>query len=96
MKKATKQVLSFVSGLTLAAVVVGVAIGKSPSLQNEIENQLNSVLKTSRSLIDAYKKFATRSKVAVNLIKTDREAATGNEAAEKIDSQWDAVTLRED
>ena len=97
MKKATIQVISFVSGLTLAAVIIGVTITKNESIRNEIENQINSVLKTTRSLVDAYKSIASKSKTAANLIKSDtgekntRGATAEEEARVLINSQWDAV-----
>ena len=96
MKKSTIQVLSFLSGLTLAAVVVGVTIAKSATLRSEIENQLNSCLKTTRTLVDAYKSVTAKSKTAVNLIKKDTgespetEEAVAEQVA-KINDQWDAL-----
>ncbi|MDR1358682.1 MAG: hypothetical protein LBJ48_04950 [Coriobacteriales bacterium] len=97
MKKATVQALSFVSGLTLAVVVVGVTISKSPSLRGEVENQIRTVLKTTRTLVDAYKNLASKSKIAVNLIKNEPGEATATEEAAaahqntQTNSQWDAV-----
>jgi len=96
MKKSTIQVLSFVSGLTIAAVVIGVTISKSPSLQAEIEHQVNSCLKATRSLVDIYKSLVSKSKTATSLIKTEsgesiesEEAAA--EQASQVNDQWDAV-----
>lgn len=97
MKRSTVQVLSFMSGLTLAAVVIGVTLARSPSLRNEIENQVNSVLKTTRSLVNSYKSVASKSKTAVNLIKSDPEVRAESASAEaeqqayEVNSQWDAV-----
>jgi len=97
MKKATVQVLSFLSGLTLAAVILGVTISKSESIRNEIENQISTVLKTTRSVVDAYKSIASKSKTAASFIKSDskekdlKSEAAEHEARAQIDGQWDAV-----
>lgn len=97
MKKSTVQTLSFLSGLTLAAVVIGVTLNKSPSLRNEIETQINSVLKTTRALVNSYKSVASKSKTAVSLIKNDPDILSVNDETEvtqqtqEIKSQWDAV-----
>lgn len=97
MKKSTVQTLSFLSGLTLAAVVIGVTLNKSPSLRNEIETQINSVLKTTRALVNSYKSVASKSKTAVSLIKNDPDILSANDETEvtqqtqEIKSQWDAV-----
>jgi len=97
MKKGTVQVISFLSGLTLAAVILGVTINRSEAIRNEIENQMNSVLKTTRSLVDAYKSIASKSKTAASFIKSDsgekstREEAAEEEARAQVSSQWDAV-----
>lgn len=97
MKKETVQVLSFLSGLTLAAVVIGVVLSKSPSLLSEIESQADSVLKTTRSLVNTYKGLATKSKTAVNMIKKDPEMLSANEESEALrhasatNSQWDIL-----
>lgn len=97
MKKGTVQILSFVSGLTLAAVVVGVTLSKNKALCNEIENQVTSVLKTTRSMVEVYKSIATKSKKAAALVKNDPSNKTVlQEAAEKtvdqqVVSQWDAI-----
>lgn len=79
MKKGTVQVLSFVSGLTLAAVVIGVTISKSPALRGEIESQLSSVLRTTRGVVDAYKSLGSKSKAAINLVRPDSGAKTAEE-----------------
>ena len=97
MKKSTAQTLSFLSGLTLASVIIGVTISKSPAVRNEIENQLKSVLKTTRSLVDAYKSIVFKSKTAASFIKTDAGEKTAAEEAAAADArvqtsnQWDAV-----
>lgn len=97
MRRGTVKVLSFMSGLVLAAVVIGTTINKSPALRSEIENQINTVLKTTRSLIDAYKSIGSKSKAAVGLIKnepggrTAGEEAAAVEQAAQIEEQWDAV-----
>ena len=97
MKKGTIQVISFISGLTLTAVVVGVTISKSPSIRKEIESQLNSCLKATRALADTYKSVASKTKSAVNLIKkdagekTEKETAAEEEVREQVSSQWNAV-----
>ena len=100
MKKSTIQILSFVSGLTLAAVVVGVTISKSPGIRAEIEKQANSVLKTTRSLVDAYKSIAGKSKSAASLISNDAGDKSAKETSgpsveqARADSQWDAVEAK--
>jgi len=97
MKKTTVKVISFLSGLTLAAVILTVTINNSPKIRNEIESQINSVLKTTRSLVDTYKSVASKSKSAASLLKGDKgEKTLSEEAAEKeanalVDSQWDAI-----
>ena len=97
MKNSTVQVLSFISGLTLAPVVIGVTISKSPGLKNEIESQLNTILKTTRALVDAYKSVASKSKTAVSLIKNDagdmtpEQQSAAEEQKKHIDSQWDVA-----
>lgn len=97
MKKSTVQALSFLSGLTLAAVVIGVTLSKSPSLRTEIENQLNSVLKTTKKVVNSYKSVASKSKTAVGLIKNDPDLFDDeyNEEsllqAQEINDQWDAA-----
>ncbi|MCL2528771.1 MAG: hypothetical protein FWE41_00295 [Coriobacteriia bacterium] len=95
MNKTTVQVISFVSGLTIAAVVLGVTISKNQNIRNEIESQISSVLKTTRSLVDSYKSLASKSKTAASLIKSDageksaRDEAAEEEAQAQIDIQWD-------
>ena len=97
MKKSTKQALSFLSGLTLAAVVIGVTINNNPAIRKEIESQFESVLKTTRSLVDAYKSLASKSKTAATFIKskpgekTADEEAVQAEASAQLNNQWDAV-----
>ena len=97
MKKSTMQLMSFVSGLTLAAVVIGVTLSKSPALRGEIESQLNTILKTTRVVVDSYKRVATKSKSAANLIRndadvmTEREEAEINKHAKETNSMWDAM-----
>lgn len=97
MKKSTMQILSFLSGLTLAAVVIGVTLSKSPSLRGEVENQLNTVLKTTRVVVDSYKSVASKSKTAVGFIRSDAEVMTEQAVAEAeqhkqdINSQWESV-----
>ncbi|MDR1088412.1 MAG: hypothetical protein LBL23_03995 [Coriobacteriales bacterium] len=97
MKKSTVQVLSFVSGLTLAVVVVGITISKSASLRSEIEDQIRSVLKTTRTLVDTYKNLASKSKTAVKLIKNEPGETTATDEAAAAqqnahtNSQWDAA-----
>jgi hypothetical protein len=99
MKKRTVQTLSFISGLTLAAVVVGVTLSKSPGLRGEIEHQINSVLKSTRTLVNAYKSVVSKSKVAVNLVKNDvdPQGSGGEETARQtaeLDNQWNAAEAR--
>ena len=97
MKKTTIQVISFISGLTLAAVIIGVTITKNQAIRNEIENQINSVLKTTRNVVDAYKSIASKSTAAASFIKSDTgEKNTKKEAAEeetraKLNKLWSAV-----
>lgn len=97
MKRGTIQVLSFISGLTLAAVVIGVTLSKSPSLRNEVESQAKSVLKTTRTLVDSYKSVVSKSKMAVNLVKNDPKDTALNKDSEAerqsadLENQWDAV-----
>ena len=97
MKNTTVRVISFVSGLTIAAVVLGITISKNQKIRNEIESQINSVLKTTRSLVDAYKSLGSKSKTAASFIKSDSgEKNVKGDAAEEevkaqIDIQWDAV-----
>ncbi len=97
MKKPTVRILSFTAGLALAAVVIGVALTKNPALRREVDNQVASVLKATRSLTDTYKNAASKAKAASSLIKKepeDRAAADAVAAAreeEKLAAQWDAV-----
>ena len=101
MKKTTVQVISFVSGLTAAAVVLGITISKNEKIRNEIENQINSVLKTTRSLVDAYKSLASKSTTAASFIKSDageknsKDDAAEEEAKAQIDIQWDTIEAQE-
>ena len=100
MKKGTAQVLSFVSGLTIAAVVIGITLSRSPRLRGEIENQVNGVLNTTRSVVDAYKSVASKSKAVANLItndpiqKTASEEAAASKQTEQINNDWDFVEDR--
>ena len=97
MNKNTIQVLSFVSGLTLASVVIGVTLCKSDTLRNEIENQLSTVLKTTKSLVNAYKGLASKSKTAATFIRgesaetTRGESGATSEHKDKLGSKWDAI-----
>lgn len=97
MKRSTVQILSFLSGLTLAAVVIGVTLSRNDSLRNEVESQINSVLKTTRTVVDSYKSVASKSKTAVSLIKNDpdilsaSDEAEANQQAQEVSNQWDAV-----
>jgi len=97
MEKNTVQLISFLSGLTITAVVIGVTISKSPKIRGEIESQLNTCLKATRTMSDAYKNLAFRSRTASSFItndageKTPREEAAETEAAERANSQWDTV-----
>ncbi|MDR2035827.1 MAG: hypothetical protein LBP91_04045 [Coriobacteriales bacterium] len=97
MKKSTIQALSFLSGLTLAAVIIGITVNRSATLRTELEHQMSSVLKTTGSLVDAYKSLAHKSKTAATLIQTDSGEKTAKEQADEaaeqaqISSQWDAV-----
>lgn len=90
MKKGTVQALSFLSGLTLAAVVIGITLSKSPGLRNEIESQIDSILKTTRSLVNTYKGVASKSKTAVNMIKKNPEGVAADVAAEAAQQAADA------
>ena len=97
MKKGTVQVVSFLSGLTLAAVILGVTINKSSTIRNEIESQITSVLKTTRLMVDAYRSIASKSKAAATIIKgepgekTKREETAEVEAKEQANNQWNSV-----
>lgn len=100
MKKNTIKVLSFLGGLSIAAVVVGVTIYNNPSIKNEIENQLTTVLKATRALVDAYNNLSSKSRVATSFIKTDSSdkapdaEAKEQEARVQANSQWDEVELQ--
>lgn len=100
MKKGTVQILSFVGGVTLAAVVVGVTLSKNSKIRGEIESQINSVLKTTRLVVDAYKNVASKSKAAANLITNDptQRMASEEEAISQQQAQtsreWDAVEAK--
>ena len=97
MKKSTLRAISFISGLTLTAVVVGVTISKNPKIRSEIENQINSCLKATRTMVDAFAGIARKTKTATSLIKGDsggktpREAAAEAEVKRHINNQWDTV-----
>ncbi len=97
MKKGTLQVLSFLGGLTLAAVTISVVLSKNPTLRKEIENQVTSVVKTTRSLVDAYKNIASKSQTVAGFIKSDAgEKSASTKAAEaeeskQVSTQWDTV-----
>jgi len=97
MKKNTIKALSFLSGLSLAVVVVGITIYNSPAIKNEIESQIGTVLKATRALVDAYSNFSAKSKAATNFMKTDntnKTAATEADeqaARQQTNSQWDVA-----
>ncbi|MCL2807850.1 MAG: hypothetical protein FWD27_06820 [Coriobacteriia bacterium] len=97
MKKSTAKVLSFIGGMVLASVVIGVTISKSPTIRNEIEGQINSVLKTTKTMVESYKTAATKTKTAIDLIKGSseekqaRDLVAEKREAEQISDQWDAI-----
>jgi hypothetical protein len=92
MNKNTAQALSFISGLTIAAVAVGVTVSKNRAIRTEIETQLNNVLSITKPLLFAIKGVAVSAGKAGNIANSAADK-TANQApnAEEIElnSQWD-------
>jgi hypothetical protein len=94
MKKNTIQVLSFLSGLTIAAVAVGVTVSKNQSIRNEIENQLNNILGITKPLLSTLKGFIANANNANSAyIKADAQGATAvpDLPAGDLSAQWEQI-----
>ncbi|MDR3052290.1 MAG: hypothetical protein LBU48_00310 [Coriobacteriales bacterium] len=98
--KKTTKILSFVGGLLIFSVIVGVAVNNNESIKKEVERQITGFLGTSKKLLGCYEGVTQKLSEVSRLLKNDNanhnlieenEPALKNEADSTYDRLWESI-----
>jgi hypothetical protein len=94
MSEKETKILSFVGGLVFFTVVAGVLISQDDKIREEIKEQANSLLKTSKKVLQQLQYVVTKVSKLTSDVKSDKQNSNiedkpATSSSNEYDSLWE-------